>query len=69
MVERWTSEREIGGSISIRALCCVLEQDIYYLPKVLVIPTKRYLRPDMTDKLFTVTLSKTKKKRNENKRT
>ena len=38
---------------------------IHLLPqKVLVIPRKRRLRPDMTEKLFTGTLSK---KRNENK--
>ena len=34
--------------------CCVLEQDIFTpLPKVLVIPRKRWLRPNMTEKLFT----------------
>ena len=34
---------------------CVLEQDIY-TPKVLVIHRKRWLRPDMTEKVFTGTL-------------
>ena len=39
-------------------LCCVLEQDIFTPPpKVLVIPRKRWLRPIMTEKLFTRTLS------------
>ena len=33
-----------------------------YLPKVLVIPRKRWLRPDTTEKLFTGTLSLNKTK-------
>ena len=39
--------------------CCVLEQDKFTPPqkKVLVIPWKRWLRPKMTEKLFTGTLS------------
>ena len=35
--------------------CCVLEQGTYS-PKVLVIPRKLWLRPNMTEKLFTGTL-------------
>ena len=36
---------------------CVLEQGtLFYSPKVLVIPRKRWLRPNMTEKLFTGTL-------------
>ena len=38
-------------------LCCVLGQDIFTPPKVLVIPRKRWLRPNMTEQLFTRTLS------------
>ena len=37
--------------------CCVLEQDIFTPKKVLVIPRKRWLCPNMTEKLFTGTLS------------
>ena len=42
------------------------EQDTVYSPKVLVIPRKGWLRPDMTEKLFTGML---RKKRNETKKT
>ena len=35
---------------------CVIEQDTL-LPKGLVIPRKRWLRPDMTEKLLTGTLN------------
>ena len=44
--------------------CCVLEQDIFTPQKVLVIPSKRWLHPNMTEKLFTGTLSIKQKKRN-----
>ena len=47
--------------------CCVLEQDIFTPPpspkKVLVIPRKRWLRPNMTEKLLTGTLSIKQKKK------
>ena len=36
---------------------------VHLPPKVLVIPRMLWLRPDMTEKLFTGTLSKRKKKR------
>ena len=36
--------------------CCVLEQGTFTPQKVLVIPRKRWLRPSMTEKLFTGTL-------------
>ena len=36
---------------------------IHLLPNVVVIPRKRWLRPDMTEKLFTGTLSKNETKR------
>ena len=34
---------------------CILEQDTFTSQKVLVIPRKRWLRPDMTEKLLTET--------------
>ena len=50
MVERRTPEREVGGSIltHYRSPCCSLDQDIFTSQKVLVIPRKQWLRPDMT---------------------
>ena len=41
-----------------------IEQNTFTSEKVLVIPSKRRLRPDMTEILFTGTLSKNKTKRN-----
>ena len=35
---------------SLRSPFCILEQDTYTAKKVLVIPRKRWLRPDMTEK-------------------
>ena len=54
-----------GVRSSLRSPCCVIEQDTFTSQKVLVIHSKRWLRPDMTEHLFTGTLSKT---RNETKR-
>ena len=56
VVERRTLEREVGGGgvrSSLRSPCCILEQDTFTAQKVLVIPRKRWLRPDMTEKLLT----------------
>ena len=36
--------------------CCVLEQGTFTPQKVLVIPRKQWLRPNMTEKVFTGTL-------------
>ena len=48
-----TPDREIGGSSPTRVTpCCVLEQGIF-TPQI---PRKRWLRPNMTEKLFTGTL-------------
>ena len=58
MVESRTTEREV--------LLCPLARYIY-LPKVLAIPKKRWLHPDITEKLFTGTLSKNEMKRNKYK--
>ena len=52
-----TPDPEVGGSSPTRVKpCCVLEQGTFTPPKVLVIPRKRWLRPNMTEKLFTGTL-------------
>ena len=66
---RWPSGRAsdsgaIGRGFDPHSGRCVvsLEQDTFTSQKVLVIPRKRWLHPDMTEKLFTGTLSK-----NENK--
>ena len=48
---------EVGGSSPTRVKpCCVLEQGTFSRQKVLVNPRKRWLRPNMTEKLFTGTL-------------
>ena len=52
-----TPDPEVGGSSPTRVkLCCVLERGTFTPQKVLVIPRKRWLRPNMTEKLFTGTL-------------
>ena len=49
-------EREVGGSILTQVtVLCPWARHIY-LPKVLVIPRKQWLCPNMTEKLFTGTL-------------
>ena len=50
--ERRGSERS-GVRSSLRSPCCILEQDTFTSQKVLVIPRKRWLHPDMTEKLLT----------------
>ena len=48
-----------GGGVSSPTLakqCCVLEQGTFTPKKVLVIPRKGCLHPNMTEKLFTGTL-------------
>ena len=52
-----TPDPEVGGSSPIRVkTCCVLEEGTFTPQKELVIPRKRWLRPNMTGKLFTGTL-------------
>ena len=52
-----TPDPEVGGSSPTRVKpCCVLEQGTITPQKVLVIPRKRWLRPNMTEKVFTGTL-------------
>ena len=54
MVERQTPEREVG-SRKLPPACCVLDHDTSLLEST--VPSKRWLRPDMTEKLLTWTLS------------
>ena len=56
VAEPRTPEREVG----VRYLpppCCYIEQRHTYSPKGLAIHRKRWLRPDMTEKMFTGTFS------------
>ena len=54
----WSPDPEVGGSSPTWSPCSVFEQDIFTpLPQVLVITKKRWLRPNMTEKLLTGTLS------------
>ena len=48
-------------------ICLKFKHKAEISQKVLVIPRKRWFRPDMTEKLFTGMLSKKETKRNENK--
>ena len=60
MIEPRTPEREVGG-IYLRHVVSMSKATLTPR-KVLVIPRKRWLRPDMTEKLFTGTLSLNKTK-------
>ena len=52
-----TPDPKVGGSSPTRVKpCCVLEQGTFTPQKALVIPRKQWLRPYMTEKLFTGTL-------------
>ena len=55
VVERRTPEREVWSSILTQVAVLYLEQDTFTPKKVLVIPRKRWIRPDMTEKLLTGT--------------
>ena len=57
MVERGTTEREVEGSILTKVAVLYLERerDTFTPKKVLVIPRKRWFRPDMTEKSLTGT--------------
>ena len=44
------------------SVCCFLEQETFTPQKVLVIPRNRWLRLNMTEKLFTGTLNKNQNK-------
>ena len=67
-LERQTPDRETRVRSSAGSVCCFLEQEIYS-PKVLVIPRNRWLRLNMTEKLFTGTLNHNKNKKNPKKQT
>ena len=54
MVERRTPEREVGG---LKPTSAKSMSKTLYSPKVLVILSKRWLPPDMTEKMLTVTLN------------
>ena len=51
-----SGSRGRGSSPTRVKPCCVHEQGFFTPQKVLVIPRKRWLRPNMTEKLFTRTL-------------
>ena len=55
MVEYLTPEREFGGGGVDTYLRCVvsLSKDKFTPQKVLVVPRKRWFRPDMAEKLLT----------------
>ena len=61
MAEPRTPESEVGGR-DLLPPCCVPEQDTCTPRKVLIIPRKWWLLPDMTEKLLTGTLSLKKTK-------
>ena len=61
MAEHQTPEREVGDS---KPTSVVSLSKILFSPKVLVIHRKRWLRPDMTEKLLIGTLSSTKTNKN-----
>lgn len=63
-LKRQTLEREVGGSIlTLGAFLCPWARHVYS-KKIQVIPRRRWLRPDRTEKLFTRTLSKNETKQN-----
>ena len=66
---RWSSgrasvsrARSRGVRSSLRSPCCVLQQDTFTSHKVIVIPRKQWVRPDITEKKFTGTLNKNETK-------
>ena len=56
-LERRTPDRETRVRSSAGSVYCFLEQETFTPPKVLVIPRNRWLRLNMTEKLFTGTLN------------
>ena len=59
MAEFLTPDREVGGSIPTSTVMCpsAICKDTVTPRKVLVIPRKRWLHPEMTEKLLTGMLS------------
>ena len=62
--ERRTPDRETRVRSSAGSVCCFLEQETFTPQKVLVIPRNRWLRLNMTKKLFTGTLNHNQNKTN-----
>ena len=57
MVRASDRDRETRVRSSAGSVCCFLEQETFTPQKVLVIPRNRWLRLNMTEKLFTGTLN------------
>ena len=51
--------------LSAGSVCCFLEQETFTPQKVLVVPRNRWLRLNMTEKLFTGTLNHNQNKQNK----
>ena len=58
--------KPLGHSSSAGSVCCFLEQETFTPQKVLVIPRNRWLRLNMTEKLFTGTLNHNQNKQKKN---
>ena len=71
MIKPRTSEQEVGGGgwgfDTYLSRVVSLSKDTFTPRKVLVIPRKRWLCPDMTEILFTGTLSLITKPKGKNK--
>ena len=68
MVESLTPAREIGGFDTYLRCVVSMSKDTFTPRKELVLPRKRWLRPDMTEKLLIGTLSiDTNKTKNQTK--
>ena len=65
-LERRTPDRETRVRSSAGSVCCLLEQETFTPQKVLVIPRNRWLRLNMTEKLFTGTLNHNQNKKKKN---
>ena len=65
MVMRRTLEQEVGGFQTYLCHVVSLSKTLYF-PKVLVIPRKRCLHPNMTEKLLTGKLNLNTNKQNNN---
>ena len=65
--ERRTPDRETRVRSSAGVVCCFLEQETFTPQKVLVIPRNRWLRLNMTEKLFTGTLNHNQNKKKKNR--
>ena len=62
VVSHWDATiSRLAGSV-----CCSLEQETFTHQKVLVIPRNRWLRLNMTEKLFTGTLNHNQNKNKQN---